>query len=192
MYPAIFLDRDGVIIENRANYVRDWSQVSIFPNAIKALTSLTVKKYKIVVATNQSAVGRNLISLKTVQEINDKLVDAIKQTGGKIDATYICPHAPDEQCICRKPQPGLLLQAARELSLDLNTSWMIGDAWSDLLAGQAAGTQGSIMVKTGRGAKQLLLSQPENLKNYFIFNDLFEAVNAIFQLDNRSYARKSD
>ena len=192
MYPAIFLDRDGVIIENRADYVQDWSQVSIFPNAIKALSDSVTRMYKIVVVTNQSAVGRHLISFETAQEINDKLGIAIKQLGGNVDGIYMCPHAPEDQCNCRKPQPGLLLQATQELSLDLSASWMIGDAWSDLLAGQAAGTRGNIMVKTGRGAKQLLLPQPENLNDYFVFNDLSEAVNAILRLDKLSRTNHFD
>jgi D-glycero-D-manno-heptose 1,7-bisphosphate phosphatase len=192
MYPAIFLDRDGVIIENRADYVRDWSQVSVFPNAIKALSDPIIKKYKVVVVTNQSAVGQNLISLKTAREINDKLADMIKQDGGNVDAIYMCPHNPEDQCNCRKPRPGMLLQAARELSLDLSASWMIGDAWSDLLAGQAAGTRGTIIVKTGRGARQLLLPRPEHLKEYFVFEDVYEAVHAIFDLDKRSHHSNTD
>lgn len=183
MHPAIFLDRDGVIIENRADYVRDWSEVEIFPEAVKVLSDSSIEKYKIVIVTNQSAVGRNLISFQTAREINNKLGVAIKQMGGNVNGIYMCPHTPEDQCNCRKPRPGLLLQAAEELSLDLSASWMIGDAWSDLLAGQAAGTRGNIMVKTGRGAKQLLLSQPEDLKEYFVFNDLSSAVNAVFQMD---------
>ena len=192
MYPAIFLDRDGVIIENRADYVRDWSQVSVFSNAIKALSNPIIKKYKVVIVTNQSAVGQNLISLKTAREINDKLADTIKQDGGNVDAIYMCPHNPEDQCHCRKPQPGMLLQAARELSLDLSASWMIGDAWSDLLAGQAAGTRGIIMVKTGRGAEQLLLPHPEHLKEHFVFEDVYEAVHAILDLDKRLHHSNTD
>ena len=192
MYPAIFLDRDGVLIENRPDYVRDWSHVSIFPNAIKTLSNPVTEKYKIIVVTNQSAVGRNLISFETAREINDKLGIAIKQMGGKVDGIYMCPHTPEDQCSCRKPQPGLLLQAAQELSLDLSASWMIGDAWSDLLAGQEAGTRGNMLVKTGRGTEQLLLSHPENLKKYFVFNDFSEALNAIFQLDKNSQDNNSD
>jgi D-glycero-D-manno-heptose 1,7-bisphosphate phosphatase len=192
MYPAIFLDRDGVIIENRADYVRDWSQVSIFPNAIKALSNPIIKKYKVVIVTNQSAVGRNLISLKTAREINDKLADIIKQDSGNVDAIYMCPHNPEDQCHCRKPQPGMLLQAARELSLNLSASWMIGDAWSDLLAGQAAGTRGTIIVKTGRGARQLLLPRPEHLKEHFVFEDVYEAVHAILDLDKHSHHSNTD
>jgi len=186
MYPAIFLDRDGVLIENQEDYVRDWSQVIIYPDAVRALSNPAMEKYKIVIVTNQSAVGRNLISFETAQEINDKLAIAIKQMGVTVDGIYMCPHAPEDQCTCRKPQPGLLIQAAQELSLDLNSSWMIGDAWSDLLAGQAAETRGIAMVKTGRGASQLLLPQPENLKDHFVFNDLADAIRAILQFDGHS------
>jgi len=192
MYPAIFLDRDGVIIENRADYIRNWSQVEIFPEAAKALANLVKKKYKIIVVTNQSAVGRNLIPLETAREINNKLSIAIKQIGGNVDGIYMCPHAPEHECNCRKPKPGLLLQAAQELSLDLSASWMIGDAWSDLLAGQAAGTRGNMLVRTGRGTEQLSLAQPEDLKEYFVFNDLFESINTILQLDKDLYAFNSD
>jgi len=183
MYPAIFLDRDGVLIENREDYVRDWSQVVIFPEAVKALSNPVMEKYKIVVVTNQSAVGRNLISFETAREINEKLGITFKQLGVRVDGFFMCPHVPEDECNCRKPQPGMLFQAAKELSLDLSNSWMIGDAWSDLLAGQAAGTRGVIMVKTGRGARQLLLPRPENLKDYFVFDDISNALIKIFDLE---------
>jgi D-glycero-D-manno-heptose 1,7-bisphosphate phosphatase len=95
----------------------------------------------------------------------------------------MCPHAPNARCNCRKPNPGLLLQAAKELSLDLQQSWMIGDAWSDLLAGQAAGVRGVALLKTGRGSEQLSQPQPEGLGDYFVFNDLSDALNAIRKID---------
>src|SRR5919107_5962924 len=113
MYPAIFLERDGVLIENRSDYVRDWSQVKIIPEAIRALSLPPIKKYKVVIVTNQSAVGRGVILLKTAQEINQRLVNLIREQGGQIDSVYMCPHAPADSCSCRKPQPGLLLQAAK-------------------------------------------------------------------------------
>lgn len=183
MFPAVFLDRDGVLIENRADYIRDWSQVTLLPNVITALSNFRNSKYKIVLVTNQSAVGRGLISLNTAQEINHKLTRMIKEKGGRIDATYMCPHAPDAQCDCRKPRSGLILQAAHDLSLDLASSWMIGDAWSDLLAGQGAKVQGVILVKTGRGTEQLLQPKPDNLKDYLVFDDLSGALGSIANLD---------
>src|SRR5574342_213015 len=117
MFRAIFLDRDGVIIENRSEYVRDWSEVEILPGVIQALSH--PREHKVVVVTNQSAVGRGLMTLNHAQEINDRLIEEIRRRNGQIDAVYMCPHTPEAQCSCRKPNPGMLLQAARELSLDL-------------------------------------------------------------------------
>jgi len=184
MFRAIFLDRDGVLIENRSEYVRDWSDVQTFPEAIRAHSRL--HDYKVVIVTNQSAVGHGLISLEIAHEINNQLVEVIKKNKGRIDGVFMCPHAPSEACNCRKPNPGLLLQAAKELSLDLSRSWMIGDAWSDLLAGKAAGVRGVALLKTGRGGEQLSQPQPENIADYFIFNDLSEALNAIQKIDDDS------
>lgn len=184
MHPAIFLDRDGVLIENMSEYVRDWSQVKIFPDAIRALSHSAIKNYKIVIVTNQSAVGRGLISLETAKDINGRLVDLIHHYGGQMDAVYMCPHKPDDSCFCRKPKPGLLLQAAKELSLDLQRSWMIGDAWSDVQAGQIAGVRQAILLKTGRGREQLLQSRPENITGHLIYDNLALAFDAIFTIDN--------
>jgi D-glycero-D-manno-heptose 1,7-bisphosphate phosphatase len=181
MFRAIFLDRDGVIIENRPEYVRSWSDVEILPGVPQALSGL--REYKLVVVTNQSAVGRGLMTLGTAQAINNQLVEELRNQRGQIDAVYMCPHAPDARCSCRKPNPGLLLQAARELSLDLGQSWMIGDAWTDLLAGQAAGVRGVAFVRTGRGNEQLQQPRPETLDDYYIFNDLGGALSTIQKLD---------
>lgn len=183
MFPAIFLDRDGVLIENKSDYVRDWSQVKILPEAIHTLSHSALNQYKIVIVTNQSAVGRGLISLETAYEINRQLVQLIHQRGGRVDAVYLCPHKPDDDCFCRKPRPGLLLQAANDLSLDLQRSWMIGDAWSDAEAGHAAGVRRSILLKTGRGNEQLLQPRPENLSNHLIFDDFSQAIDAICDVD---------
>lgn len=188
MFPAIFLDRDGVLIENRSDYVRDWSQVKIFPEAIRALSLPAAKKYKFVIITNQSAVGRGLISLETAMDINDQLIHLIHQQGGRVDGVYMCPHTPDDVCDCRKPKPGLFFQAAKDLSLDLPRSWMIGDAWSDLQAGQAAGLRQTILVKTGRGAEQLLQPYPENVSDHLIFDDLSQAMSVILRKSNLEQA----
>ena len=184
MFRAIFLDRDGVLIENRADYVREWSHIQFFPEAIQALAHL--HGYKVVIVTNQSGVGRGLISLKVAHDINDELIKLIKENNGHIDGVFMCPHAPSDQCNCRKPNPGLLLQAAEELSLDLSRSWMIGDAWSDLLAGKAAGVHRVALLKTGRGSDQLLEPRPEGLVDYFVFNDLADALRTIQKIDDTS------
>ena len=184
MYPAIFLDRDGVLIENRLDYVRDWSQVKIIPEAIHALSLGPLKNYKIVIVTNQSAVGRGLVLPENAEEINRRLVNLIHHHGGQVDGVYMCTHKPDDDCFCRKPRPGLLLQAARELSLDLQRSWMIGDAWSDVQAGQRAGVRHTILLRTGRGTEQLLQPSPEELAGQLIFDNLPMAFDAIFAMGN--------
>jgi D-glycero-D-manno-heptose 1,7-bisphosphate phosphatase len=182
MLPAIFLDRDGVLIENRHDYVREWSDVKVFPDAIRALARSAMKNYKVVIVTNQSAVGRGLISLETANEINGRLVNLIHDNGGQVDAIFMCPHSPDDNCACRKPKPGLLLQAAKELSLNLQRSWIVGDAWSDVQAGQAAGVQRSILLRTGRGNEQLLKPRPVNITNPLIFDNLTQAIEAILAI----------
>lgn len=186
MFPAIFLDRDGVLIENRSGYVRDWSHVQIFPEAIRALSSQKLDRYRIVIVTNQSAVGRGIMSFESAGEINDRLVRWIRDRGGRIDGAYLCPHGPDDGCDCRKPRPGLLLQAARELSLDLKRSWMIGDAWSDVQAGQAAGVRGAIILKTGRGAEQLAQPRPADLAGFLVCDDLPHALEVILARDGNA------
>ena len=186
MYPSIFLDRDGVLIENRSDYVRDWSQVKIIPEAVRALSLALIKKYKVVIVTNQSAVGRGLILLKTAEEINQRLINLIRDEGGQIDGVYMCPHKPEDGCSCRKPLPGLLLQAAKDLSLDLKRSWMIGDAWSDVQAGETAGLRGTILLRTGRGTEQLLQARLQTVTGNLVFDNLPLAFEAILSIDNDS------
>ncbi|MBI3176818.1 MAG: D-glycero-beta-D-manno-heptose 1,7-bisphosphate 7-phosphatase, partial [Chloroflexi bacterium] len=147
MRPAIFLDRDGVIIENREAYVRSWQDVAFIPGALDALQGMAATAYAIVIVTNQSGVGRGMLSLETATALNARVVAEIVRAGGRVDGLYLCPHTPEDGCDCRKPRPGMLLQAARELGLDLTRSWMVGDALSDLQAGQAAGAQ-SVLVLT--------------------------------------------
>lgn len=178
MRPAIFLDRDGVVIENRPDYVRRWEQVEIFPQAVNALGQLADSPYAIVLVTNQSAIGRGIISLEQAHSINTRLTEAIVHFGGRVDGVFMCPHKPDDLCTCRKPNPGLLQQAAEALSLDLTQSIMIGDAYTDLLAGQRAGVAQIALVRTGRGADQEKLPAPSELRDYPVFETLAEALEA--------------
>jgi D-glycero-D-manno-heptose 1,7-bisphosphate phosphatase len=179
MYPALLLDRDGVIIENRSTYVRSWSDVEIFPQALHGLSLIKNSPYKIAIVTNQSAVGRGLVDLSEVHRINDRLIQAIQAAGGRIDGVFICPHTPQDNCDCRKPRPGLLLQAARELSLDLSHSIMIGDALTDLQAGAAAGIPTLALLLTGRGADQAAHLPTNQLSPYSIFDTLLDALKAL-------------
>lgn len=177
--PALFLDRDGVIIENRANYVRTWQDVEIYPQALHALANIRQTLYKIIVVTNQSAVGRGIITLETAQEINRRLVGEIERENGRVDDVFMCPHAPDDRCHCRKPKPGLLQQAARKHQIDLSRSIMIGDALTDLGAGMAAGVAQTILLRTGRGQAQAQLPDARRFRPILIHDDLSRALNAL-------------
>ena len=155
MHPALFLDRDGVIIENRADYVKSIAEVEFIPQALEALARLATRGHHTVIVTNQSAIGRGLLTQATLDAIHAYVLEHITAAGGRIDGIYVCPHHPAEQCECRKPAPGLFLRAAHELDIDLSASVMIGDNLTDVLAAQAVGAK-PILVSTGLGAAQQL------------------------------------
>jgi D-glycero-D-manno-heptose 1,7-bisphosphate phosphatase len=178
MNSAVFLDRDGVIIQNRENYVRRWEDVEFLPTSLQALKQLSQTSYKIIIITNQSAIGRGIITMEQAEVINQRIIEEITDDGGRIDGLFICPHAPDDHCYCRKPLPGLVLQAADTLSIDLPSSAMIGDAITDIQAGSAAGIKTLILVKTGRGQDQFQLPQTI-YPNLLITDHLLSAINII-------------
>lgn len=170
--PAIFLDRDGVIIENRANYVRDWSDVTFIGSAMEAMVTLARLSLPIIIVTNQSAVGRGIITKSVAEEINQQLVKAIEKFGGRVNAVFMCPHSPKDHCNCRKPEPGLLFQASRDLDITLSRSILVGDALTDIEAGRNAGVGRTALVLTGRGKAQLNLPEAASLKPFEVFSDL--------------------
>jgi D-glycero-D-manno-heptose 1,7-bisphosphate phosphatase len=176
--PAVFLDRDGVLNENRADYVRTPEQVVFLPGVFDAMQRLAASPFAVVVVTNQSAVGRGLLTLETLATINQGIVREVQQAGGRIDAVYVCPHAPEDGCLCRKPLPGMVLQAARDLDIDLSRSYLVGDAVSDMQAAVAAGSQ-PVLVRTGRGVKQAMGLAVHGLHHVPVAADLLEAVDWI-------------
>jgi D-glycero-D-manno-heptose 1,7-bisphosphate phosphatase len=148
LQPAIFLDRDGVIIENKPDYVRAVSEVKFLPGALEALARLAAREWRVVIVTNQSGIGRGLVTREAVDLINTYILERITTSGGRVDGLYLCPHHPQAGCACRKPAPGMLLAAADDLGLDLTASVLIGDAPSDLQAARAAGVR-PILVLSG-------------------------------------------
>lgn len=183
MQPAVFLDRDGVINQNRADYVRTWEQVEFLPGVFDALRRLAGSQFAVVVVTNQSAIGRGIMAAETLQGIHDGMAARIADEGGRVDAIYACPHRPDAGCDCRKPQPGMLLQAAAALDIDLANSFLVGDAVTDMEAALAAGCQ-PVMVRTGRGIPQLAKLEAKGIDGVVVTEDLGDAVAWI--LDGRA------
>jgi D-glycero-D-manno-heptose 1,7-bisphosphate phosphatase len=144
----VFLDRDGVIIRNRPDYVKSWSEVEILPGAIQAIGLLCRHGCRVAVVTNQSVIGRGIVSRPAVDEIHRRLGELIRASGGTIAGYFICPHRPDEGCACRKPKPGLLTQAAEVLGLTLQGAVLVGDQLDDLEAAASAGCS-AILVDSG-------------------------------------------
>lgn len=134
---ALFLDRDGTLIVD-VGYPKDPALVQPLPGAIDALCELQ-RDFALVIISNQSGIGRGLIGAEEAAAVHDRVVAVFARGGVHFAGAYYCPHAPDAGCRCRKPAPGLLLDAARELDLDLASSVMLGDKPSDLEAGRAAG-----------------------------------------------------
>jgi len=136
---AIFLDRDGVLNKNRSDYVKSLSELEIFPFIPECIKKLRKLEYKIIVITNQSAINRGLMNINELEKIHDKIQNFLVKHQTKIDKFYYCPHTPKENCFCRKPNPGLLLSAIDDFSIDVNQSWFIGDSDSDISAGIKVG-----------------------------------------------------
>lgn len=183
MQPAIFLDRDGVIIENRPEYVRSWQEVEFLPGSLSALARLGRLPYLLVIVTNQAGIGRGLLSQATVAEINHRLVQKIESAGGRVDGIYVCPHKPEDGCACRKPQPGLILQAADELDIDLARSILIGDNLSDIGAGLAARVGQVALVRTGLGEKFAGELASAGFAGIPVYADLTQALKNLIKVD---------
>jgi D-glycero-D-manno-heptose 1,7-bisphosphate phosphatase len=180
--PAIFLDRDGVINENREDYVKSWEEFIFLPGALTALRHLAFFPGPIIVVTNQSAIGRGIITADAVRDIHEKMCREIEAHGGRIDGIFFCPHHPDQQCDCRKPQPGLLLQAQQRFSIDLTNSYLIGDAAGDILAAQSVGCR-AYLVQTGRGRQQSITLR-QITSGYRVVPNLSAAVEDILDSFN--------
>jgi len=169
---AVFFDRDGTLMVE-VNYCSDPALVNVFPGVAEALDNLRSAKFAIVVVTNQSGIGRGLFSDEQYQAVHGEF---LRQIGaGRIDASYYCPDVPGTPSDCRKPEPGMLLEAARDLDLDLKNCWMVGDKAADIECGQRVGAR-TILVRTGYGAEQRCTAD-------LIASDAAEAVRMILETE---------
>lgn len=156
MRPAMFLDRDGTVIE-LVHHLNDPGDVRLIDGAGRAIARLRAAGFPVVIITNQSVIGRGKLTLSGLEDVHTEMRRQLARHGADVDGIYFCPLAPtikDPTVIedqMRKPGPGMLMQAAREMDLDLGASWMVGDTVSDLLAGRNAGCH-TALVRTGYGA----------------------------------------
>ena len=148
----IVLDRDGVINTDSEQFIKSPEEWRPIPGSLEAIARLNQAGYRVVVATNQSGVGRGLFGMTTLTEIHDKMFRALNQVGGRIDAVFYCPHAANSNCECRKPKPGMLQQIGSRYGVDMDEVPAVGDGLRDLQAAAAVGAR-PILVLTGKGEK---------------------------------------
>jgi D-glycero-D-manno-heptose 1,7-bisphosphate phosphatase len=148
----IILDRDGVINADSEQFIKSPDEWKPIPGSLEAIARLNQWGWRVVVASNQSGVGRGLFGMDTLNAINDKMVRSLAQVGGRLDAIFFCPHAADSTCDCRKPKPGLFQQIAERFNADLTGVPCVGDSLRDLQAGVRMGCE-PYLVLTGKGMK---------------------------------------
>lgn len=189
MTKACFLDRDGVLIVEK-NYLSEVAAVELEQGAAEATSLLRQHGFKVIVVSNQAGVARGYFPEARIGIIHDHIDRLLAEGGGGVDAWYYCPHHPKGsvkeytcECGCRKPEPGMLLQAAREHAIEMSESYMIGDKLGDLEAGSRAGCQAGVLVLTGHGEE----IEPEQLKDVrYVARNILDAVKIILGLDKES------
>ncbi len=174
MMRTVFLDRDGTINEEMG-YINHLSRFRLLPDSAEAIARLNLAGLKVVVATNQSGVARKYFPAPLIGQVHGLMLELLAQHGARVDAIYVCQHAPDDNCSCRKPRPGLLHLAAQELHLDLSRSYVVGDRYNDIHLAAKVGAKG-ILVLTGYGRGELENYQGERVvEPDYIATDLLDA-----------------
>ncbi len=172
----IILDRDGVINRDSDEFIRSPEEWEPIPGSLEAIARLNHCGYRVVVATNQSGVGRELLDMETLLRIHDKMRYQLAEAGGNIDAVFFCPHRPKDNCDCRKPKPGLLLDIAARLRVPLAGVPAVGDSMRDVEAAEAAGAC-PILVRTGNG--QQTEADAAGVLHIPVYDDLATAADGL-------------
>lgn len=172
----VILDRDGVINQDSDQFIKNTTEWKPIPGSLEAIARLNHAGYRVVVASNQSGIGRGLLDMGALNAINDKMYRSLAHVGGRIDALFYCPHAAEANCDCRKPKPGMFIDIAQRFNVDLAGVPSVGDSLRDLQAAAEAGAQ-PMLVLTGKGEKtQSAGGLPPGTP---VFADLAEAVRSI-------------
>lgn len=172
---VVVLDRDGVINEDSAEYIKSVAEWRPIPGSLEAIARLTANGTRVVVVTNQAGLARGLFDQAALDRIHEHMRRAVRDVGGEIAGIYYCPHHPDTGCDCRKPRPGLLRQAERDLGVALEGVPFVGDKPSDVQAARAVGAR-PILVRTGQASADTLAANDVE-----VFDDLAAAVTALLE-----------
>lgn len=176
---VVFLDRDGVINADSPDYIKSWEEFSFLPGSLQALADLTHAGYHLIVITNQSMIGRGMVPLPVLEEMHRRMRQTVEQAGGMIHDILFCPHRPEDHCRCRKPEPGMILEAGRRHGIDLSSAVMIGDNAKDVICGRNAGCGATILVRTGCGETALKELGAAGIRADAVAADLEAAANMI-------------
>lgn len=175
---TIILDRDGVINEDSPDYIKNAGEWQALPGSLQAIARLCHNGYRVIVASNQSGLGRQKFDIDALNDIHQKMLIHLAQYGGHIDAIFFCPHEPKDDCNCRKPRPGLLLDIAARLRLTLAEVPVVGDKPADIQAALAAGAK-PILVRTGQG--QAAIDSGQIPADVPVYDNLAAVTEALIQ-----------
>jgi len=176
---VVFLDRDGVINRDSADYIKHWSEFEFLPKSLDALKQLKQNGFTAIVITNQSVINRKMVSREGLDHIHTLMKTSIRSSGGEITDIFFCPHTPDERCDCRKPKPGLIYQAKKRYRIDLANAVMVGDTAKDIECARNAGCRYALLVKTGNGIQAEKILKEKAIHPDHVAQDLFNAVHWI-------------
>lgn len=180
----VILDRDGVINEDSDQFIKSPQEWNPVPGSLEAIARLCRAEYRVAIVTNQSGIARGLLTLDMLNRIHVRMLEHIQRKGGAIDAVMVCPHGPDDGCECRKPRPGMLLDLAQRLNINLHGVPVVGDSIRDLEAAHAAGGS-PVLVKTGKGRESARKLRSRDLPaDLPVYNDL-AAFTTAFLRSNR-------
>ena len=169
MARMVILDRDGVINQDSENYIKSPDEWVALPGSIEAINRLKKAGYLVTIASNQSGISRGLFSEEDLKKIHDKMEAQLASRGAKIDGIFYCPHGPRDNCVCRKPKPGLLVQIAKEFGINLTETIFVGDNISDIKAAEMVNAKPAL-VRTGKG-EYVMQNFPETI-NIPVYDDL--------------------
>lgn len=178
---VVFLDRDGVINRDSLSYIKNLAEFIFIPGSLSAICKLSRYGYSVYVITNQSGIARNLIDLHELDKIHHYLIKSVHKAGGHLGGVYFCPHHPDHGCNCRKPQPGLIYKAAMDNCIDISSSIMIGDKYTDIECAKRAGCKGAYLVKSDIDKRRETSAKKWPLGFCRHTGNLFQAIDIIIE-----------
>jgi len=175
----VFLDRDGVINRDSPHYIKSWTEFEFLPRSLDALRRLTDHGFETIIITNQSGVGRQMITLDVLADMHCRMQEQIRHNGGDLLDIFYCPHLPGDGCNCRKPLPGLIQTACRMHNIEPDQTIMVGDSAKDIDCAHNAGCGAAVLVKTGNGIKAQAELRSKNRQVDYVAEDLYAAVEWI-------------